>query len=599
MAFYDDQDQLALDDPTYQGLGGSFSFLPPRRKFQIPEDESTATTPALSLPDPIDLPSSNIDLPPAPRFSAQQLPPPPAPAAPTAVHPPGVDPENLPAYQQWQSDVNRLQTMPKPHVSGWRMALGMAAPRFAPLIMYGPGGMQKIQRRQELEQQIEQERPLAQAEGLAANRQELRHQADVVQAENNAAKQAEQDRKRAADAVDAYKVQVTNLKGIGGELHLPSDPVQPGWTAQQVYNPITSQTEHYHIPSAKTRLDMQARAKQINTITPELEQTLGKETGIKAGMEVSDETFRSLVSFAQAKTKDPSLHIVTGTNELGDQTITAVDPFKGTVVATTTLKGVGQKQSEPLYPVPDPADPKRIIYLPRSEASHRPAARTVFDMQGNPIMGGNFGFSTTPPPTVPSTEQNRIGGFNFALQQANDINDLLNDPAYKDPIRAFGPAAGRIKLAEISKLGGMGASQKQIELANKLQRFLSSQAFADGGKQLTPTELEQFKVVSPAMSDTLATALQKTRDSIKFFQDRLKNDLDVMPVRQRSQIPGVGTPAPSGNGAPSNPASAPPPIPQRLSQTDIGKVYLVNGVAKRITAINPQDPTKFRSEVVQ
>ncbi len=254
------------------------------------------------------------------------------------------------------------------------------------------------------------------------------------------------------------------------------------------------------------------------------------EYGIKAGEKIAPETLRSLISADTQRGKDQPPPRTPQANDLRNIEAGNWNDNPWKITPQQAKQFLAQADNgEPLYPV---VQGNQIVYRPRSQAAGQAAPRTLYDPQGMPSVGGNQGMSTTPPPTIPATQQNRISGFTVALKQAGDIQDILN----QNPEQAFGPVAGRVTLAEIGKLGGMGASQKEIEIATRLQRFLSSQAFADGGKQLTPTELEQFALVSPALTDTLPTALTKTRLSIQFLKDRGKADFDVMPPRQKQQL---------------------------------------------------------------
>ncbi len=200
-----------------------------------------------------------------------------------------------------------------------------------------------------------------------------------------------------------------------------------------------------------------------------------------------------------------------------------------------------------------------VVYADRAGAIGQSAPRTLYDAAGNPSVAGQEGRSTSAPPMPSGTAQQRLSGFKIALDQAKDISALL-DPK-NNPNALFGPLAGRVTLAEVSKLGGMGASPQQVELATRLQRFLSSQAFADGGKQLTPTELEQFRAVSPALTDTIEQAVLKTRLALEFIQKRGQADIDVMPPRERAQfspeiVSAFGrdtTPATAPTGGATNP----------------------------------------------
>lgn len=204
---------------------------------------------------------------------------------------------------------------------------------------------------------------------------------------------------------------------------------------------------------------------------------------------------------------------------------------------------------EPMYQVLGPGS--MPVWAPRSQAIGQPAPRTVYGPDGTPTTGGAPGVSLTPPPGISDTTQQSIAGMKDALSQFSNVQQMLSEPKFA----TLGPLMGRVKLAEINKLGGMGATPDELRLATTLQRLLSSQAFAEGGKQLTSTELEQFKLITPSFNDTVASATIKTREAIKFLNQKMQNRISVMPVRQRNQLNPTITPPPTGST--NSPTSAP------------------------------------------
>lgn len=145
--------------------------------------------------------------------------------------------------------------------------------------------------------------------------------------------------------------------------------------------------------------------------------------------------------------------------------------------------------------------------------------------------------STMPPgygaggATVPQTPMERLEGIKTALQLTENVLPKLNKKA------TFGPIAGRIKLAEINKLGGLGASAEDIDLANQLYRIVTTQAFSNGGKQLTITELAVFEKLNPMLNDTLDKALIQTKNSIEYLRLKQKNIWDTLTPRQQEVVP--------------------------------------------------------------
>ncbi len=223
---------------------------------------------------------------------------------------------------------------------------------------------------------------------------------------------------------------------------------------------------------------------------------------------------------------------------------------------------------EPLYPVIGAGG--TTPYLPRSQAQGKSAPRTLYDAAGNPTTGGVRGQSLTPPAPVPEGAQESIAGMRNALAQFKDVESMLRNPKFT----TLGPAMGRIKLAEINKLGGLGATPQQIQMATALQRLLSQQAFAQGGKQLTPTELEQFSLVSPNMNDTLAQAIVKAREGIKYLRRAHDIRVSVLSPRQQGQL---------GGGA-----NLPAPPGEATAAIQVGQsVTLKNGSKVVVTVIHP------------
>ena len=186
---------------------------------------------------------------------------------------------------------------------------------------------------------------------------------------------------------------------------------------------------------------------------------------------------------------------------------------------------------EPLYPV---VSGDQVVYAPRSQASGKSAPRTLYDETGMANTGGRKGLSTTAPPAISDNTQKELAGINSSLKIAQSVDSKLSDPAF----RTLGPVVGKIKMKEIRSLGGFGATKEQIDMATDLQRLISTQAFAEGGKQLTPTELRQFELVIPNMEDTLETAMIKSRKAIDYLKLKRDERFRMMPVRQRAQLVG-------------------------------------------------------------
>lgn len=195
--------------------------------------------------------------------------------------------------------------------------------------------------------------------------------------------------------------------------------------------------------------------------------------------------------------------------------------------------------SEPLVQVFQPDG--SVAYVPRSQAAGSSAPRTTYDLSGMPSTGGQTGMSMGAPPTVSDATQAEIAG---TRQAVTDIDQII--PQIVSMEETFGPLAGRVTLAEVERLGGMGATKDQQELAIDLRRLVMTQAFENGGKQLTPTEKEEFLLLLPKLSDQLDLAMTKAVAAREYLANKYQNRLDVMPVRQRGQLNAPPLPALAG-----------------------------------------------------
>lgn len=208
-----------------------------------------------------------------------------------------------------------------------------------------------------------------------------------------------------------------------------------------------------------------------------------------------------------------------------------------------------------VYPVQVGTNPDGspiIQYLSPTAAQGKSPAKTIYGPGGEAITGTAKGYSTSPPPGVPSDVQTSLAGWTQAI---GTIDRII--PQLKQLKDTLGPAAGRIQLAQTNNLGGMGLSNEQIRLAIDLRRLLMSQAFAEGGKQLTPTEKEEFKALNPALSDTFEQALIKAQQSRDYLDRRYKMRVEFLGPRQQGQVPAAPplgiTPPPTpdaGTGSP-------------------------------------------------
>jgi hypothetical protein len=141
-----------------------------------------------------------------------------------------------------------------------------------------------------------------------------------------------------------------------------------------------------------------------------------------------------------------------------------------------------------------------------------------------------------PQPSIPMGAQGELSGLANAIQQVEPINALIQriGPGREG---VLGPLRGRaIGSIVAEQLGGMGLDQSTIELVTRLQRLITTQAFADGGKQLTPTEYAQFLKLNPSMADDVEQAIVKTKLSDEYLRTRLGNRIRAIPQQQQYQV---------------------------------------------------------------
>lgn len=192
-------------------------------------------------------------------------------------------------------------------------------------------------------------------------------------------------------------------------------------------------------------------------------------------------------------------------------------------------------QSEPLLPTWDPIT-QQVVYTPRSQAAGMPAPRTVYDMTGAPTTGGTSGVALTAPPTVPTATQETLRGFDTLESQLAGAEPLIKS------LNANGPLKGRIAKIKVNALGGHGTTAQEKELVVRLRRLLSSQAFAEGGKQLTGTEKMEFEAIVPKPEDTVEQALIKLNLTREFVKNKRAAVMRYIPARQRGQLNGTAPP---------------------------------------------------------
>jgi hypothetical protein len=172
------------------------------------------------------------------------------------------------------------------------------------------------------------------------------------------------------------------------------------------------------------------------------------------------------------------------------------------------------------------------------------APRTLYDAAGNPTVGGKAG-STTAPPTIPETTQSELSGMKTTI----DLYERQILPNLEKMRADLGPIMGRIKVAEVSKAGGYGATPEQVKLLTDMETALMSEAFANGGKQLTGNEKQYFEDIRPKPTDLFSTALIKAENAAAYLRSKYNDRLGVMPANQRRQMSPLPPPPTGGAGA--------------------------------------------------
>lgn len=193
-------------------------------------------------------------------------------------------------------------------------------------------------------------------------------------------------------------------------------------------------------------------------------------------------------------------------------------------------------------------------WVTRSEAIGKAAPVTLFDSRGAASTGGVQGASRIPAPPVATSTQDALAGIQTTLNQISKVDTLLQNPKYA----VTGPIMGRLANVKLKDLGGAGTTPEERDLANRLNSLLKTTAFADGGKNLTGTELDQVRGTVPLLTDTVAEALSKLNVARDNYTDLYNNKVAQMGPRQQNQAPAVN----------SGGASAIPPPPGRIRFKD-------------------------------
>ena len=180
------------------------------------------------------------------------------------------------------------------------------------------------------------------------------------------------------------------------------------------------------------------------------------------------------------------------------------------------------------------------------------APKTFYGPDNMPTTGSARGYATSPSPALPEGTQVDLSGLSTSIEM---IDTVL--PQIQNSFSAFGPASGRIKNIQMNNIGGAGLSPEEVKLATNLRRLLTVEAFSNGGKQLTGTELEQYKKLLPDLNDEFGTAIIKAQQAREYLVKRMTQRLRFVPPRQQGQLPDTPIPGSQGGSAPARPRGVP------------------------------------------
>lgn len=122
-----------------------------------------------------------------------------------------------------------------------------------------------------------------------------------------------------------------------------------------------------------------------------------------------------------------------------------------------------------------------------------------------------------------------------AIRSLDIAGEVLSDP---EVVNFSGPVAGRLTLAAVAA-GGYGIPPKVQRAATEIQRLIATQAFAFGGKTLTPTELNTYTKILPALTDSFPQAYQKYMQARGYLTTSLKNSLATATPEERTTLRGT------------------------------------------------------------
>lgn len=251
-----------------------------------------------------------------------------------------------PVVQAIQQNALNPSPLPKPP-SAWRQAaaigVGMiGGPGFAPLIAYGPKGVQQIQaRRAQDSQQAGLEKAATIIDTEEKNQNEAGNQ--KLQREQNSAKQEEDKRK---NLQSEYDTQVNNIRTNLGHLLAPGATPSQGYYPMEVSRP-DGKKETWVIPSENQRKLEAAQAVHESDVPvgDKITEALGMPKGTKVPVTSIASIHNSYVE--SLKQQNPDLDIIKLENDkIGDVTITARDKRTGKEVYRDVIKGAAEKKPQ-------------------------------------------------------------------------------------------------------------------------------------------------------------------------------------------------------------------------------------------------------------
>jgi hypothetical protein len=201
-------------------------------------------------------------------------------------------------------------------------------------------------------------------------------------------------------------------------------------------------------------------------------------------------------------------------------------------------------------------------------------------------QGDNPAVANVPPAAVAKVQSDAIKldqDYLTAKESADAVKNVLD--LTKSGNVAAGAAAATVGTEAINAINGIKRINPQSvaqygNAGSLLQKIQGSLDKVVEGKPFPDSVLKDMQAFQDQLSNT---AYQKYTQGLSSLNKR--TNAQFQPAFE----------------APVKSAPAVPPLPTKLSQSDVGKVYVSpkTGQAMKITQVNPKDPTQFQSEVVK